>query len=265
MFTIRPARAAFIAGMTARVQRNVLVRFASTMARQSSSPISSRGRPTWPATPPALLTSTSMGPMRSISRATWPGSARSAVSRSTRCTFAPSSSSPSAIALPIPCAVPVTSATLPVSSGTSGPAVLDQVANLRHSCAPNLEDLLVGSLIGTPEDTVDGQPAQLVGGRLPDAALGDRRLDALGHHDAGDARPGEVLHPGAMRGLFLVPLHDRPDARSVPPVVEEQLDPRFSRLRQPFAQHTGCRRVPAMTVDHRDAPEALTEKRIEQI
>src|SRR2546425_4288352 len=265
MFTIQPARAFFIAGMTARVQRNALVRFASTIARQSSSLTSSSGRPTWPQTPPALLTSTSMRPTRSTSRATWRGSARSAVSRSTRWTVAPSSSSPAAIAAPIPCAVPATSATLPPSSGIGAPPVLEQVPHLRHAGPPDIEHLRLGSLVGAAEVPVDGQPTQLVGRRLPDAARRDRRLRAPGHDDPGKARPGEVLHPGAMRGLLLVALHDLPDARSVPPVVEEQLPPRTSRLRQPLAKHARRRRVAAVAVDQRDAAEALPEQRIEKI
>src|SRR2546428_4832400 len=198
MFTIRPARAAFIVGMTARVQRNALVRFASTIARQSSSLTSSSGRPTWPQTPPALLTSTSICPMRSTSRATWRGSVRSAVSRSTRWTVAPSSSSPAAIAVPIPWAVPVTRATLPLSSGIAAPPVLEQIADLRHAGPPELEHLPVRSLVGAAKAAVDGQPAELIGRRLPHDARGDRRLDTPGQGDAGDARPGEVLHPGAM-------------------------------------------------------------------
>ena len=61
MFTIRPQRRSFIAGTTARVHRNVLVRFASTTCRQSWSVTSSSGRPTCPQTPPALLTRMSTG------------------------------------------------------------------------------------------------------------------------------------------------------------------------------------------------------------
>src|SRR2546425_5912721 len=206
-----------------------------------------------------------MRPMPSTSRATWRGSARSAVSRATRWTVAPSSSSPAAVAAPTPCAVPVTSATLPLSSGIGAPPVLEQVAHLRHAGPPDLEHFRLGSLVGSAKAAVDGQAAQLVGRRLPNAARGDRRLDAPWHDDPGEARPGEILHPGAMRGLFLVALHDLPDARSVPPVVEEQLHPRSSRLREPLAKHARRRRVAAVAVDQRDAAEALPEQRIEEI
>src|SRR2546426_12431914 len=181
IFTIEPARAAFIEGMTARVQRNALVRFASTIARQSSSVTWSSGLPTWPTTPPALLTRMSMRPSRAISLATWAGSVRSAVSRSTRWTVAPSSSNPFAIAVPIPCAVPVTSATFPLSSPILVPPVLDQVANLRHPGPPQLQDFLVRSLVGAPKASVDREATEFGGRRLADDGLRDQRLHAFPH------------------------------------------------------------------------------------
>src|SRR5207253_4382328 len=148
------------------------VRLASKIAFQSASLISSRGRPIWPTTPPAQFTRTSTRPMRATSASTCRASARSAVSRSTRCTFAPSSSSPLAIAVPIPCAPPLTSATLPESSATFRPAVLDQIADLGDAGPPEIEDLLVGALVGATEHAVDRQPAQLIGRRLPDEGGG---------------------------------------------------------------------------------------------
>src|SRR5437867_945256 len=265
MLTMEPARAAFIAGMTARVQRNALVRLASTIARQSSSLTWSRGLPTWPTTPPALLTRMSTRPSRAMSFATCAESERSAVSRSTRWTVAPSSSNPFAIAVPIPCAVPVTRATLPLSSPILVPPVLDQVANLRDTGPPELEYLVVRSLVGAAEASVDREAAELRGRRLPDDGLRDERLHAFRHGHALKTRPREVLHPRSMRGLFLVALDDRPGAGRVPPVVEEHLHPLLARLGQPLAHHAGRERVSAVAVDHRDASEALAEERVKQI
>src|SRR5438477_2556742 len=265
MFTIDPARAAFIPGMTARVQRNALVRLASTIAFHSSSLTSSRGLPTWPATPPALLTRTSMRPSRLMRPATCAGSERSAVSRSTRWTFAPSSSRPSAIAVPMPCAVPVTSATFPLSSPIFDPPVLDELADFRDARPPELEHLRVRALVRAATAAVDGQAAQLGGRRLTSDGLRDERLHPFRHGHAGQARPREVLHPRAVRGLLLVTLHDRPGARRVPPVVKEDLHPVFPRLREPLAHHAGREGVAAVAVHHRDAPKALAKERIEKV
>src|SRR5205823_7511910 len=183
-------------------------------------------RPTWPTTPPAQLTRTSTRPMPSTRAVTCRGSARSAVSRSTRWTFAPSSASPSAIAVPMPFADPVTSATLPASSAILGPAVLDEIPDLGDAGAPELEDLFVGPLVRPTEDPVDGEAAQLLRRRLTDEGGRDPRLCPLRHDDARDACPGEILHPRAVRGLLLVALDDLPDPRRVPPVVEEDLHAR---------------------------------------
>src|SRR5437588_4411154 len=162
-------------------------------------------------------------PIRSTSAATCLPSLRSAVSRSTRWTVAPSSSRPAAIAVPMPWAVPVTRATLPLSSGTRGPAVRDQVPDLGDARAPDLEHLRVRPLVGAAEDAVDREAAELVRGRLADERRRDGRLRALGQRDAFKARPGEVLHPRPGRRLLPVALHDRPHARRGPPVVEDQL------------------------------------------
>src|SRR5205823_2030802 len=161
------------------------------IAFQSASLISSIGRPTWPTTPPAQLTRTSTRPMPSTRAVTCRGSARSAVSRSTRWTFAPSSASPSAMAVPMPCADPVTSATLPASSAILGPAVLDEIPDLGDAGAPELEDLFVGPLVRASEDPVDGEPAQLLRRRLTDEGGGDPRLCTFWHDDARDARPAD--------------------------------------------------------------------------
>src|ERR1700678_1024814 len=125
VLTIRPQPRSFIAGTTARVHRNMVVRFASTTLRQASTGTSSSGRPTCPTTPPAVLTRMSTGPTAVKTSLTADGSVRSAAvsadpSRavgclSTRCTLAPSAARASAIAAPIPWAPPVTTATLPAS------------------------------------------------------------------------------------------------------------------------------------------------------
>src|SRR6266702_2237572 len=140
-----------------------------------------------------------MRPRRAIRFTTCFGSDRSAVSRSTRWTFAPSSSRPFAIAVPIPCAVPVTSATFPVSSPILVPSVLDEIAYFRDTGSPQLEDFRVRPLVRATEAPVDGQPAQLCGGRLTDDALRDERLHALRHRHAREAGPREVLHPRSVR------------------------------------------------------------------
>src|SRR5438477_5742211 len=203
--------------------------------------------------------------MRATSASTCRASARSAVSRSTRCTFAPSSSSPMAIAVPIPCALPVTRATFPESSAILCPSVLDQIADLGDAGAPEIEDLLVGALVRAAEHAVDRQPAQLIGRRLTDEGGGDPRLCPFWHDDPGYARPREVFHPRAVRGLLLVAFDNLPDARRVPPVVEEDLHARLARLGEPLAQRARRRRVPAVAVDDGDAAEALAIQRIQEV
>src|ERR1044071_602802 len=163
-------------GVTARVQTKVLVRFASTTACQSSSEICSSGRPIWPTTPPALLTRMSIRPISATSSSTWRESLTSTVSRSRPCTTAPCAASAAAIAAPIPCAVPVTSATRPERSG-NGPAVLEQVAHLFDPCLPHAHPVGGRALVGTAERPVAEQVAHLervelvqlrtVGHRLP--------------------------------------------------------------------------------------------------
>jgi hypothetical protein len=102
MLTMRPWRRAFMPGATARVHRKVLVRLASTTARQSASEISSSGRPTWPTTPPALLTRMSTFPTAATNSSTCAASVTSTVSRSQPWTVAPCSPSAAAIAAPMP-------------------------------------------------------------------------------------------------------------------------------------------------------------------
>src|SRR5438309_9194099 len=138
----------------------------------------------------------------------------------------------------MPWAVPVTSATLPLSSPILAPSVLDEVAYFRDARPPQLQDFLVWPLVRAAEASVDGQAAQLGGRCLADDALWDQRLGALRHGHSGQARPRKVLHPRPVRGLLLVTLNDRPRARRVPPVVKEDLDPIFSRLGEPLAHHT---------------------------
>jgi hypothetical protein len=114
--------------------RNIEATLTSITRRHSSSGISVNGRISSEAYRPALLTSTSIPPHASTvsatRRSTSASSATSAVSptpssnaaaassaprRSATTMRAPSRASPSAIARPIPCAAPVTSATLPSS------------------------------------------------------------------------------------------------------------------------------------------------------
>src|SRR4051812_18598343 len=153
-------------GAAARVHRNVLVRFASTTARQSASETSSSGRPTCPTTPPALLTRMSTLPIDATKSPTWRSSVTSTVSRSQPCTVAPCSVSAAAIALPMPCAVPVTIATRPRRSGT-GPAVRDQVAHFLDPCLPDAQHILVGPLVQAAERAVSEQLAHLRRGEAP--------------------------------------------------------------------------------------------------
>ena len=60
MLTTRPKRCCFMPGATACAMKNAPDRLTSKIACQSLSEISSSGRPTWPSTPPALLTRMSM-------------------------------------------------------------------------------------------------------------------------------------------------------------------------------------------------------------
>src|ERR1700683_2219609 len=114
---IRPQPRFFMPGITARLHRNAVVRLASTTSPQFWSVTSSIGWPTCPATPPALLTRMSTSPTAAKNSRTATGSLKSALSLSTPCTVAPSSLSAAAIAVPMPCATPVTTAVLPASPG----------------------------------------------------------------------------------------------------------------------------------------------------
>src|SRR5689334_16981033 len=183
-------------GTTARVQTNVVVRFASTTACQSSSGTSSSGTPTWPTTPPALLTRMSTGAMRSTSAVTCCVSPASTVSRSTPWTVAPQRSSAAAIAAPIPCAVPVTSAVLPARSGSgTRPAVLDQAPDLRDSRLPDPKDVLVRPLVQAAERAVAEHHADVGRVGLPHASDVGHRLALLRLLDVREPRPREVLEP----------------------------------------------------------------------
>src|SRR3954463_14515876 len=171
MLTMRPPPAAFIPGTTARVHTNVLVRFASTTARQSASDTASTGWWTWPTTPPAQLTSTSTRPSSATSASTAAESVTSHCSRSTPCTGSPSAASAAAMAAPIPCAVPVTSAT------RSGPAMLEPLARLLDARRPHPQHVLVRALVVAAERAVAQQLAHRGGGlraQRPDVLLGLR-------------------------------------------------------------------------------------------
>src|SRR3954452_12638942 len=223
MFTMRPYRRSFIPGATARVQRNVDFRFASTTACQSASETSSSGRPTWPTTPPALLTRMSTLPIDATKSATWRSAVASTVSRAQPCTVAPCSVSAAAIALPMPCAVPVTIATRPRRSGT-GPAVRDQVAHLLDARLPHAQHVLVRSLVQASERSVTEQLARLRRVELAHARDVRHRLAPLRLLDAGEPCPRKVLEPGRMRRVGIDGVHDLPHARPGPPVVPDRLD-----------------------------------------
>src|SRR3954470_15963562 len=249
MLTIRPQPAAFIPGVTARVHTNVLVRFASTTARQSASDTSSSGRPTWPTTPPAQLTSTSTRPIASTSAATAAGSVTSHCARSTPCTLIPSAASAAAMAAPIPCAVPVTSAT------RSGPAMLEPLARLLDARRPHPQHVLVGALVVAAERAVAQQLAHRGGGfgaQRPDVLLG---LGAGRLLDAGQARPGEVLHPRRVAAVGVDRVHHRARARRREPVVPQHL--RVALLLRPRLDGRPPAAVAAVPVDQQEAPEAL--------
>src|SRR3954451_6125768 len=217
MLTIRPQPAAFIPGATARVHTNVLVRLASTTARQSASETSSSGRPTWPTTPPAQLTSTSTRPTSARSACTAAESDTSHCSRSTPCTVRPSRSSAATMAAPMPWAAPVTSAT------RSGPAMLEPLARLLHARRPHAQHVLVGALVVAAQRAVAQQLAHR--GRR----LGAQRADVLLGLAAGrllharKARPGEVLHPRRVAAVRVDRVHHRPRPRRRPPVVPQHL------------------------------------------
>src|SRR4051794_35004197 len=217
MLTIRPQPAAFMPGTTARVHTNVLVRFASTTARQSASDTASTGWWTWPATPPAQLTSTSTRPICATSASTAAESVTSHSSRSTPWTVNPSAASAAAIAAPIPCAVPVTSAT------RSGPAMLEPLARLLDPRRPHPQHVLVRALVIAAQRAVAQQLAHRRGGlgpQRPDVLLG---LGAGRLLDAGQARPGEVLHPRRVAAVRVDRVHHGARARRRPPVVPEHL------------------------------------------
>src|SRR2546425_9044120 len=209
-------------GTTARVHTKVLFSFGPTTPRQSSSEPSSSGRPTCPTTPPALLTRMSTGPIRSMSDATWSRSVTSTSSLSTPCTVAPCWASAAAIAEPMPCAVPVTSAVLPLRSGTR-PAVLDQVAHFLDAGVPHAKHVAVGTLVEPPERAVAELLAQVHGIRLAHPRDVDHLLSLRRRRDAGKAGPREVLEPRGMTRIRIDRLDDLPGARTVPPVVPDDL------------------------------------------
>src|SRR3954447_15826661 len=204
-------------GATARVQTNVLVRFASTTARQSASETSSSGRPTWPTTPPAQLTSTSTRARRASRSSTAAESDTSHSSRSTPWTVMPSPRSAATMAAPMPCAAPVTSAT------RSGPAMLEAVAGLLHARRPHAQHVLVGALVVAAQRAVAEQLAhgrRRLGAERPDVLLG---LAAGRLLHARKARPGEVLHPRRVAAVRVDRVHHRPRPRRRPPVVPQHL------------------------------------------
>jgi len=136
MLTIRPAPARFIASAAARLSAKAAPTLIAKMRSQSASGTSSTGRPSCPATPPALLTSTSTAPpvavsmplthsvaaARSVRSSTcvvtpaFAVSVSSAADRSQPKTRAPSPAKVAAIARPNPCPAPLTTTVLPVKS-----------------------------------------------------------------------------------------------------------------------------------------------------
>src|SRR5580698_4747697 len=124
----------------------------------------------------------STGPTAAKKARTAAESVRSAWSLSTPCTVAPSPRSAAAIAVPIPCAVPVTTATLPASPSVMWPlgfrlalgprrrshrAAGDEVHGLMN------EDICRGAALDPGDERVDGRRTEF-GERHADA--GDRHL-----------------------------------------------------------------------------------------
>src|SRR3954469_9109565 len=248
MLTIRPQPAAFMPGTTARVHTNVLVRFASTTARQSASDTASTGWWTWPATPPAQLTSTSTRPICATSASTAAESVTSHSSRSTPWTVNPSAASAAAIAAPIPFAGAVTRAP------RQGPAMLEPLARLLDARRPHPQHVLVRALVVAAERAVAQQLAHRRGGlgaQRPDVLLG---LGAGRLLDAGQARPGEVLHPRRVAAARIHGAHPGAGARRPPPAGPQPL-PAVLPAR-PGLDGRPPAAVAAVPVDQQEAPEA---------
>src|SRR5947208_3514443 len=97
----------------------------------------------------------SMRPIDATNSSTARASVTSTVSRSQPKTVAPRASSAFAIAVPIPCAVPVTIATRPekppAGSAADIPPTLDQLANLIDTCLPHTQHVFIGPLVQPAE------------------------------------------------------------------------------------------------------------------
>src|SRR4051794_4464971 len=262
MFTMRPYPRAFIPGTTARVQRKVDLRFASTTACQSSSATSSSGRPTWPTTPPALFTRMSTRPTEATNASTAARSVTSTVSLSQPWTAAAHSASERAIPAPIPCATPVTIATRPFRSRIA-PAVLDQVSNLVDACLPDAQDVLIGPQVEPAEGAVTEQLANLERVELAHPRDISHRLALVRPLDPREARPREVLEPRGVRGLGIDLLDCRADASAGPPVVPHHTC--VLARAGPFAGGGAAGVVPAVAVHEQETAEALRVQRVEQV
>src|SRR5512146_1005286 len=261
MLTIRPYRRSFMPGATARVQTNVLVRFASTTACQSASETSSSGRPTWPTTPPALLTRMSTRPIPATRSATCPESLTSTVSRSCPCTTAPCASSAAAMPAPIPCAVPVTSATRPVRSGI--PTVLEQRPDLLDARRPDTEDVGLRPLVGAAERAVAEQIAHIARIELAHPRHVRHRFRLGGKLDTRQPRPREVLEPRRVRRVGVDLVHDVPHPLTRPPVMPPQRS--VGACLGPRLGGGAATLVAAVPVHEQEASEPLVGERAEQV
>src|SRR5689334_6197149 len=87
-----------------------------------------------------------------------------------------------------------------VSGAASRPILHHRRARLLDADLPEPKHLLVGAPVEAMEIAVAQNLAAL--GRARCLVLGrvEGRLQRVGHGDAGEPRPGEVLHPGRMRG-----------------------------------------------------------------
>src|SRR5256885_1668086 len=118
---------------------------------------------------------------------------------------------------PIPCAVPVTSATRPVRSGI--PALLEQRPDLLDAPRPDTENVGLGPLVGAAEGAVAEQLAHLARIELAHRRDVRHRLPLGWKLYAVEARPGEVLEPGGVCCVGVDLVDDRTDSLARPPVV----------------------------------------------
>src|ERR1700683_4565423 len=182
MLTIRPQWRSFIEGTTARVHRNALYRLACTTASQSSSENSSIGRPTWPTTPPAVLTRMSTPPTESKNALTSLGLVRWARScpphaHPRRRRAAPRRSRRRCRA---PCRSPPRSGR-PAPRRSPEPPVREQLPHLGHAGVPDDLHVLIRARVGAAQHAVRCRGPDLRRVELSDEVAGEERL-GLGRH-----------------------------------------------------------------------------------